>query len=200
MAYSNWGAFIWMKGYNVTKLYADTSYAFVNEVWMPDDGTDQEIRVGGHAVIPLKDKYLLECYKDNVFLHMGAKHKIRISEDEVDRYEFDDYCIKTWHLDETKNIRVTIISDARTENELFYIISGMNLGKGFEGTHLSKYILKHMKYDKDFKKYLWNETEGIFEYAIEKMKRKDERKSTRYWMLRHKSDIIYYIKKLYYLK
>ena len=196
MAYSNWGAFIWRKGCNVTKLYADTSYAFVNGVWMPDDGTDQEIRVGGHAVIPLKDKYLLECYKDNVILHAGVQ-KIQISDY---FYTFDDYCIRTWHLDETENIRVTTISDACTEDDLFYIISGMSLGRGFEGTHLSKYILKHIKYDKNFKKYLWNETDGILEYAIEKMKRKDERKSTRYWMLRHKSDIIYYIKKLYYLK
>lgn len=197
MAYSNWGGFIWNKDVELTERYADTSFKFKDGRWIPNDYKDDEVPVvGGHIVLPLADgQYLLECYKTYVVLHRGTEI---IDLTEELSYEFEDFSIDSYYIDDSESIRIITVSK-RIEGQIYFIICGMSVGKGYEKTPMSKYLKKDLRYWRQEKSYMWQNWE-VLDEAIDHMKRKYERQHIRQWLFKDKRNFIVNLKKLYYLR
>lgn len=188
MAYSNWGAFIYNKEKDVTDKYADRSYVFKNNKWTlatdEDDDNKDLKRVGAHAVIPLTDTLLIECYKTYIYLHI-ANNKIDITKEvlEDSAYCYNGFLILGYYVNKNENIvKLTISEDG--ENETYCIVFGMSIGRGYEKTPMSKYIKKHLFYNEENKYYTWNEPE-FTDYAIDKAERQYEIEHIKYWLFHY---------------
>lgn len=185
MAYSNWGAFIYNEEKDVTDECGDRTYIFKNNKWTleeDDDKHNENCRiVGAHAIVPLTDTLLIECYKTYISLHT-PDNMIDITKKVLKEasFKYNGFKIIAYYLNKDKDmIKLTISKDK--EGELYCIIFGMSIGKGYEKTPMSKYIKKHLYYNKKYRIYKWKESE-ITDYAIEKMIRQYEIKHIRYWL------------------
>ena len=185
MAYSNWGAFIYNKEKDITDKCGDRTYIFKNKKWTlvgEDEDYDENLkRVGAHAVLPLTDNLLIECYKTYIQLHT-QNDTINITNEVLGEsaYRYENFIITGYYLNKHENvIKLTISKDG--ERAIYCIIFGMSVGKGYETTPISKYIKKHLYYNEERQYYTWDEPE-IADYAIEKAERQYEIKHIKYWL------------------
>ena len=185
MAYLNWGAFIYNKEKDITDICGDRTYVFKNNKWTlvgEDEDYDENLkRVGAHAVLPLTDNLLIECYKTYIQLHT-QNDTINITNEVLEKsaYRYENFIITGYYVNKDENIvKLTISKDG--VGDLYCIIFGMSIGKGYEKTPMSKYIKKHLYYNEEYRCYMWNEPE-MTDYAIEKAERKYEIEHIRYWL------------------
>ena len=184
MAYSNWGAFIYNEEKDITDKCGDRTYVFKNNRWTLENDNEYNEdckRVGAHAVVPITDTLLIECYKTYINLHT-PNNTINITKEVLEEvsFEYDDFKIMGYYVNKDENIvKLTVSKDE--VGDLYCIIFGMSIGKGYEKTPMSKYIKKHLYYNEEYRCYIWNEPE-MTDYAIEKAERKYEIEHIRYWL------------------
>lgn len=184
MAYSNWGAFIYNKEKDITDICGDRAYIFKNNKWTLENDNEYNEdckRVSAHAVVPITDTLLIDCYKTYINLHI-SNNTINITKEVLEEasFEYDDFKIMGYYVNKDENIiKLTISKDE--VGDLYCIIFGMSIGKGYEKTPMSKYIKKHLYYNEEYRCYMWDEPE-MTDYAIEKAERKYEIEHIRYWL------------------
>lgn len=193
MAYSNYGAYVWKKGINITKTTCDVNYKYNNKKnkYVLNDSTLGGI--GSHVVIPLSDTLLIEIYKTS-YVKFYEKGKLvksvnieTICERAVYKYNEKDIEIIGCPLDLNETIYKL---DLDYKGISYLIVIGGAFGNGWDSRYVSKFILKHVEYEETnrfhyiraFKTFNFD----FFDVSliIDKMIRKDECK-----------DIIYYIKR-----
>lgn len=193
MAYSNYGAYVWKKGINITKTTCDVNYKYDNKKnkYVLNDSTLGGI--GSHVVLPLSDTLLIEVYKTNYvkFYEKGRLIKTVdiecICEKVVYRYNEKEIEIIGYSLDTNKSIYEL---DLDYKGISYCIIIGSAFGNGWDSEYVSKFILKHVEYEEANRQHYIRAFKNFgFDYfditlIIDKMIRKNECK-----------DIIYYIKR-----
>ena len=118
MAYSNWGAFIYNEEKDITDKCGDRTYVFKNNRWTLENENDNEYnedckRVGAHAVVPITDTLLIECYKTYINLHT-PNNIINITKEVLEEvsFEYDDFKIMGYYVNKDENIvKLTISKD-----------------------------------------------------------------------------------------
>ena len=182
MAYSDYGAFIWKNGENVTKEFADTGFSYNKEKkeWLKSEiYEDDTIHAGGHAVLKLKD-FCIEFYKclePYLVYKTGKKIKLKILE-YYDEYQNTKLNLKIsgYSIGHNKTINMFHIE----HNKDFYtVICGAQVGNGYENTKVSKWILKNIKFYKNKDFSYFNNVYDL-DAMIDNLNRKDDLKFARY--------------------
>lgn len=159
MAYSNWGAFVWKNGENITATTCDLSNDYS----------------GGHALLDFGE-FSIEFYKN-------YEPVIKFADKSKKNIEVKCLKAKSWN---NKKIKIRIVGYSLDNNEIvnafqishndnnYFVICGMSVGKGFEKCKLSKYLLKNVRYD-DGRKWHWIKTkfDANVGDVVDKMQRLD---------------------------
>lgn len=190
MAYSNYGAFIWKNGKNVTDKYADTGFIWKGKKFVKETDKEAEeeyIRASGHAVIPLGN-FCIEFYKTfnpKIIYSSGNKKEINV-------FDIKDYKntrlslkISGYSLDAYNSINVFEI---KHKEDVYYVICGNCVGNGYDDNNVSQYLLKNVKYDKEEKFYWIEDGNTDITTIIDKLSRLDEIDHEKYWLKRYRKD------------
>lgn len=191
MAYSDYGAYIWKNGKNVTDLYADESYyaiqdgkkfKFYKQDMVEDFIEENTVCSSGHAVIPFGTFCIefLKVYSPIIKFSNGAIINTKCLEKV--NYSNKSLGIKIigFSLGTSENINMFNIE---YKNDSYCVICGSCVGNGFEYKKLSKYIRKNLYYDEDTKRhYIRTKHDIDLDYVIDKLTRLDDIKFEKYWM------------------
>lgn len=153
MAYSNWGAYIWKNGENITKQAADKGFTYISgdKKWYENaevDDLDIEglPHAGGHAVLVL-DNFALEFYKiysPKIVFKTGKTIQTHVIEnDEIYENKTLSLKINGMYINSHENI---VEFNIKHKNDVYGIIVGMSIGNGYDKTNTSKFIKKYNKY------------------------------------------------------
>lgn len=188
MAYSNYGAFIWKNGEEVTKQCADKSYEYKDGVWQLEDEDhtdfgDDELVVGGHAILPLGNNILLEFYKTHTLnIYTGnVKENVDIEKKILEKAKYTykkkieiiGYC-----LDLNESI---YFYEIKYNGDVWCVIIGASFGAGFDDYKISKYVKRRLTFDEGPRFYHINhKSEYEFDYWCRQSDIQHE-KSMRWW-------------------
>lgn len=216
MAYSNYGAYVWKNGEDITKECADKGFCYLNNKWLDDDKIDDDEipseislklrRANGHAVLDLGD-YFLTFYKIYNPIIISKKENFKeelIFDGTLAECEFvvpfrnDIIEIDKMSLNSHNNIIRYII---KYKEDVYSVIIGDAFGNGWDSRITSKFIKKYWRFDFERKYYFldheWEYRSGDTEMLVDYLRRKDEKNDEKYWMWR---DIKSFIKSLLKLR
>ena len=172
MAYSDYGAYIWKNGENITDECADISCKIIDGKFILDnwyknlikevkekaDEKDEIKIISGHAVINL-EKFCISFYKtyNPILYYPNGEHK------EIDIRKKFNYCIKKERL-YIQGYKLGYQTgfyfyEIDYKEDKYCVIIGSAIGKGWDSTPASKYILKHL--------VLFERQDGSIIYRIE---------------------------------
>lgn len=206
MAYSDYGAYIWKNGKNITDKCADISCKirdgkFILKNWYDNlvneenNGTNERENVkaiSGHAVLNL-EKFCISFYKTyNPILHYpNGEYK------EIDIRKKFDYSMRKEQLYirgyKLGNQTKFYFYEIDYKKDKYCVIIGNAIGKGWDSTPASKYVLKHL--------VLFEREDGSIIYKIEtkkdvdvdiifnKLDRLEDIKFEKYWMNRYRINL-----------
>lgn len=207
MAYSDYGAYIWKNGENITDECADISCKVIDGKFIFDNWYDNLVNevnnkmdekeivktISGHAVINL-GKFCISFYKtyNPILYYPNGEYK------EIDIRKKFDYSMKKEQL-YIRGYKLGYQTgfyfyEIDYREDKYCVIIGSAIGKGWDSTPASKYVLKHL--------VLFEREDGSIIYRIEtkrdvdwdivfnKLDRLEDIKSEKYWKNR-------YIKKLF---
>lgn len=180
MAYSDFGAYIWKNGENITKECADTHYVWNGEKFVKDveEYDEKSVVAGGHAVICLGDFCIefLKVYNPRIVYHTGKKINTKITEG-------------TDYKSIRKNLEITGFSygsrelinmfEIRYKKDYYCVICGSQIGNGLDDTKVSKYVLNNIKYNEENKHY-YIDSDVDSDMVIDKLQRLEEIKFEKY--------------------
>lgn len=206
MAYSNWGAFVWENGI-LKPEFSDNKLICENDEWkVLDEEIDFENKniVGAHATIPFGSFCLefLKCYSP--IIHFNSSTFEIEEEDFYSQYfnENLDLEIISYPLGNNGSDAIKVYN-IRHKDDYYCVIIGLSIGKGYEKTPISKFILKNITFDKINRNsgkctYIINHSHNIYDMVdldmiIDKCYRK-------YDIKRNKSEIKYYLKQIFKFK
>lgn len=131
MAYSDYGAYVWCNGENITKKTCDLSNDYS----------------GGHALLDFGD-YTLEFYKTyEPTIKFKNTNKKSIVIKCFDIYNWVDkkrnLSVSGYHFDSLETINCFRI---RHGEDYYLVICGSSVGNGFDKQRVSKYFLKNTYY------------------------------------------------------
>lgn len=206
MAYSDYGAFIWKNGIlKDTDLYTDTSYIYIeNKGWtcthiITEEEKEEALVIDeekhiakniceGHAVIKLSEDLCLGFYKTyGVKIHNKLKFKYYGYETINKRSDIKynkDLCISGYPLD---NAECIWLYNIKYKDDVYLVVIGSGVGKGFENKHISKLLLKLVYYSPEYQwYYLRYKNKDYYpnEEMIEKALRNDRIDEEKY-MIKH---------------
>lgn len=154
MAYSDYGAFIWKNGKDITDECGDISYVKFGDEWISsakltdkqrqtmEDTDGYKNSFEGHAVIDLGDA-LLSCYKTYnpklLYKSTGEIIELKIDEKADVTIKIGGKTLFIYELQEDY-VHFRFIQYG---SDYYCIVVGSEVGKGFEYTPLSKFIKKH---------------------------------------------------------
>lgn len=203
MAYSDYGAFIWKNGKDITDECGDISYVKFDDEWISSAKlTDEHEQIiedtdgyknvfEGHAVIDLGD-VLLSCYK-TYNPKLLYKSTGKIIELEIDKKVAVTINIggKTLYIYELQEDYVHF-RFMQYGDDYYCIVVGSGVGKGFEYTPLSKFIKKHHYFlGDDGSKFMHNgELITNMDEIVNYYGRKSDIHNERYWRRRDFKDLI----------
>lgn len=187
MAYSDYGAYIWKNGKNITDECADTYCNLINGKFIlkePLANSISEKTIEGHAIINL-EKFCICFYKtyNPVLYYTNGKSKeIKIKEDYSYINAKEQLSIRGYELEENG---IFLFYEIDYKQDKYCVIVGNSIGNGFDNTPASKYVLKHLILfeREDGKKIYTIETKrGIDSYTVfNKLARLQEIKDKKEW-------------------
>lgn len=206
MAYSDYGAYIWKNGENITDECADISCKIidgkfilknwydnlVNEVNIRTNERENVKAISGHAVINLEE-FCISFYKTyNPILHYpnGEYKEIDIRKKFDYNMRKEQLYIRGYKLGYQTGFYFYEID---YKKDKYCVIIGNAIGKGWDSTPASKYVLKHL--------VLFEREDGSIIYRIEtkrdvdvdiifnKLDRLEDIKSEKYWMNRYRMNL-----------
>lgn len=203
MAYSNWGAFVWKNGI-LKPEFSDNALICENDEWkVLDKEIDFENKniVGAHATIPFGSFCLefLKCYSP--IIHFNSSTFEIEEEDFYSQYfnENLDLEIISYSLGNNRSNDIKFY-EIRHKDDYYCVIIGLSIGKGYEKTPISKFILKNITFDKINRNsgkytYIINHSHNIYDMVdldmiIDKYNRK-------YDIQYNKREIKYYLKQIF---
>jgi hypothetical protein len=168
MAYSDYGAFVWENGENITKQCCDCSFAYSNNEnkFIKINNAEEyeifeenkNIIVEGHAVLNFGD-FCLEFYKvyePKLVMKNGERKELSV----LRKAEYTNKKLKLeiigYPLDDAELINMFEI---RYKDDCYCVTCGSQVGNGLESNHVSKYILKNMIYDKERGYHIFGKTD-----------------------------------------
>ena len=178
MAYSNYGAYVWKNGENISDECCDISCylvdnKFVFENWYVDlinqcinenntenENYDDKLNISGHAVINLED-FCISFYKTyNPVLYFldGTRKEIDIEKRHdytLKKKGFNTLYIRGYRLGTNTGY---FFYEVDYRGDKYCIIIGSCIGKGWDSEPASKYVLKHL--------VLFERRDGIIRYRI----------------------------------
>ena len=183
MAYSDYGAYVWCNEENISKRCTDTHYVWNGKRFVKDleDYSEDSIIASGHAVLCF-DNFCIEFYKLNepkIVYSNGKTETLNV-------FGIKDYINETiglkvvgFHLGYNNNINEFHI---KYKNKIYCVICGTQLGNGLDDTPKSKYLLKHVYYDKEAKHHFIEDYDVDIAIILDKLDRKYDISMTRYWV------------------
>lgn len=203
MAYSDYGAFIWKNGENITDKCADIACKLKNGFFGFDDWFDNlgeylgtESReykiISGHAVINL-GKFCIVFYKTfnpKIYYTDGTSKELNILEKDYKNKKENLY-ISGYNLGYETEF---FFYEINYKEDKYCVIVGSGIGKGFENTPASKYVLKHL--------VLFERCDGQIFYRIDtkhdvdwdivfnKLDRLEDINREKYWLRRYRKDFL----------
>lgn len=154
MAYSNWGAYIWKNGENITKKTADKAFIYIkaDKKWYEStviDDMDVEGMpcAGGHAVL-IFENFALEFYKihsPKIVFNTGKIIQTQFLENGEFTYENKKIQLKIIGMDINTNENIFKF-DIEYKNDVYCVIVGMSIGNGYDKTRTSKFIRKYITF------------------------------------------------------
>ena len=158
MAYSDYGAYIWKNGEDITEECADISCKiidgkFVNKNWYENlinsiNNKEELATISGHAVLIL-DNFCLSFYKTyNPRIHFldGTSRELKLNN--LNEYKSKKLKLSLYRYNlgyDTGYFWYEITYN----NDIYCIIIGSSIGCGWDSTPASKYVLKHLEFVKD---------------------------------------------------
>lgn len=195
MAYSDYGAYIWKNGENITNECADVSCKIIDGKFVFNDWYDNlvdEVKnneniktISGHAIINF-NKFCISFYKTyNPMLHYtnGEYKEIDIREKFDYSIEKEELYIRGYGLGYQTGFYFYEID---YKEDKYCVVIGSAIGKGWDSTPASKYVLKHL--------LLFKRDDGSVFYRIEtnrdidldivfnKLDRLEDINLEKYWM------------------
>lgn len=199
MAYSNYGAYVWRKGINITETTCDVNYKYDSKKnkYVLNDHLSEGI--GSHVVIPLSDTLLIEVYKIN-YVKFYEKGRL------IKTVDIESICERLMYRYDEKEIEIVgnllDTNDCICKLDLDYkgisycIIIGSAFGNGWDNKYVSKFILKHIEYEEAGRHHYIRAFKNFgFDFfditlIIDKMIRKDECKYIIYWIKKDFKDLL----------
>lgn len=152
MAYSNYGAYIWKNGKEVTSICADKVYLFKEGAWRlktADEENEDLKEVFAHAVLPLDNTVLLEFYKNcylNIYID-NKKENIDLEKKVWSKVKYTHRATKVnisgYALDLEESI---YFYEIKYKNDTWCVVIGSSFGAGYDHYAISKYVKKHLEY------------------------------------------------------
>ena len=195
MAYSDYGAYIWKNGKNITDECADVACKiidgeFVFNNWYDNladkvKNNENEKTISGHAIINF-NKFCISFYKTyNPMLHYtnGEYKEIDIRKKYDYSIEKEELFIRGYELGYQTGFYFYEIDH---KEDKYCVVIGSAIGKGWDTTPASKYVLKHLD--------LFERSDGRIFYRIKtnrdidldivfnKLDRLEDIKLEKYWM------------------
>lgn len=175
MAYSDYGAYIWKNGKNITKECADTHYVWNGQKFIKNRPySDNSVVASGHAVICFDD-ICIEFYKLNnpkIIYSTGKKINTEIDEGKDYKSIRRNLEITGYSLGNNEDVN---LFEVRYKKDYYCVICGSQVGNGLDDTKLSKYLLKKINYNKENNSYYINcETE--IDLVIDNLERREQRR------------------------
>lgn len=203
MAYSDYGAYIWKNGENITDECADVSCKiiegkFVFKNWYDNlideiNKNENEKIISGHAVINL-EKFCISFYKTyNPVLHYpnGEYKEIDIKKKYDYSMEKEQLYIRGYKLGYQTGFYFYEID---YNEDKYCVIIGSAIGKGWDNTQASKYVLKNL--------VLFEREDGSVLYKIKtkrntdldiifnKLDRLEDIKTEKYWTRKYQKQLL----------
>lgn len=179
MAYSDYGAYIWKNGKNITKECADTHYVWDGNEFIKEEETNEKsIAASGHAVICLGDFCIefLKVYNPRVIYSTGKKVNTEIREGK-------DYKNIRRNVEITGctlgNSELINLFEIRYKKDYYCVLCGSQMGNGLDNTKLSKFLLKKIRYNKENNRYYFD-CETDIDIIVDNLQRVEERRFERY--------------------
>lgn len=191
MAYSDYGAYVWKNGIDITKSVADKNYFyFKNEKkWydynaLPDDmDIGKGVHAGGHAVLLLNNDFAVCFYKTlnpTIVFKSGKKIELKVLENLEYKNKRLSLDINGMYVDSDESI---IEYTLKYKNDIYSIYIGSQIGNGLDNTYTSKFIKKYNTFDKEREIYILKHKYVINAdvwQALDYFGRKDQIKFLRY--------------------
>ena len=160
VAYSNYGAYIWKNGIDITSECADMR--------------------GVHALLEFPE-FRIEFYKTHEPVLVSSEKVVTIS-----RYEYEDkemgLEIEGYFIDKDSTIAKYEIT---YKCDVYCVIIGACVGNGWDKTKVSKYLKKNIEYDDDLYRYYINTKHDVDSMiVIDSLIRKDDLRHEKYCMRR----------------
>lgn len=203
MAYSDYGAFIWKNGKDITDECGDIFYVKFGNEWVNsakltaeqrqtlEDTNGYENAFEGHAIIDLGDA-LLSCYKTYnpmlLYKSTGEKIELRVDEEASVTINIGGKTLFIYELQESY-VHFRFI---RYGSDYYCIVVGSGIGRGFESTPLSKFIKKHHYFLGDDGSKFMHKGKLItnMDEIIDYYGRKSDIRGEKYWRRRDFKDLI----------
>lgn len=122
---------------------------------------------GSHAIIKLNDNILVEFYKKSVYVYNKTTKSNDICELILNNliYECDDITFEAFNLDSTNTI---FYYELNYKNDIYAVVIGSSIGKGYDNTLTSKYLKKCIIYNKRKSTYFIDNEYNQIDYYINK--------------------------------
>ena len=193
MAYSDYGAFVWKNGKEITKECADTTYYLMkngkSKKWKKFVSKELEeeleaqledtFQAGGHAVLQLGN-FCLVFYKacnPQLIYSSGKKENLEVLLMSKYLNKKLDLQIIGYTLGSNEAINMFEI---RYKEDYYCVICGYQIGNGLEENETSKYISKHIRFNEDLKDYYIDHNVNDLDIVFDKLGRKDAIKFQKY--------------------
>lgn len=192
MAYSNWGAYIWKNGENITKKTADKAFIYIkaDKKWYEStvvDDMDVEgmPHAGGHAVL-IFENFALEFYKiysPKIVFNTGKIIQTQFLEKDELMYKNKKLQLKITGM--TINTNENIVKfDIEYKDDTYCVIVGMSIGNGYDKTKVSKFIKKYIVFFPERRSYFlehkWVTATDTWQ-VLDYLERLDDIKDERYY-------------------
>lgn len=199
MAYSDYGAYIWKNGRNITKECADISCKieddkFVFENWY--DNLSDEIKekenskkISGHAIINL-EKFCISFYKTynpRLYYLNGENKEIDIKKKFNYSMQKEKLHIRGYKLGYQTGFYFYQID---YKEDKYCVIIGSAIGNGWDSTPASKYVLKHLKLIENNIYKVETKRDVDWDIVFNKLDRLEDISSEKYWIKRYIRSIL----------
>lgn len=201
MAYSNWGAYIWKNGEDITKQAADKRFSYnkeqnewiednLLEAWCKtDDELDKTPSVGGHAIL-IFENFVLEFYKiysPKIVFNTGKIIQTQFLEKDELTYKNKKLQLKITGMAINTNENI-VKFDIEYKDDTYCVIVGMGIGNGYDKTKVSKFIKKYLVFFPErrsyFLKHRWVAAADTWQ-VLDYLGRLDDIKDERYYKWTH---------------
>lgn len=206
MSYSNWGAFVWKNGI-LKPEFSDNALICENDEWkVLDKEIDFENKniVSAHATIPFGSFCLefLKCYSP--IIHFNSSIFEIKEEDLYTRYFNENLNLEviSYSLGNNGNNDIKLY-DIRHNDDYYCVIIGMSVGKGYEKTPISKFILKNITFNRNAENsgtYNYNIDYSHNIYDVVDLDMIIDKCYRKYDIKHNKSEIKYYLKQIFKFK